>query len=352
MSIHKKPFILAFVIILLVILGILDYYTGFEISFSIFYLIPISILSLRKDTKLSEIIFISFFSAIVWLIADILDFKIHSLNFIPFWNAIVRLLFFLSISLLINKIIRIDHKKLISANNELEKLNEEKNLLLGIAAHDLRNSIGHIKSFSELLIASTKLNNSFSDDDKECVEIIYNSSINTLMLLTNLLDFTKIQSGTVKLNFQKYNYINFIKNGIKINHLLAVKKNIEVIFETIFESLMVEYDESSLYEVFNNLLSNAIKYSFQDSKIIIRVNKNQDKVLTEILDTGVGIRVNEINDLFKPFKKASSKPTANEPSTGLGLAIAKKIITLHNGSIGVKSEFQKGSNFYYYLPIV
>lgn len=348
---NEKLYILIPTFILVIVLGLLDYYTGFEISFSIFYLIPVGIMSLRKDSNKFDLIGIACFSALVWFIADESDTHKYSSIFIPYWNATVRFIFFLSISFLINKIIKIDQKRLLAANEELLKLNEEKNTILGIAAHDLRNAIGHISSFSSLLLDSKRNNKSFLDDDKDSIEIIHNSSLNALQLLGKLLDFTKIESGKVNIKIEENDYIKFVKGKIKIHQLLASKKNIIIELETEFENLIIEFDAIYLIEVISNLITNAIKYSYENRKIVIRITKSNDYVLTEVIDSGVGIPENELNELFQPFQKASSKPTGNETSTGLGLAIVKKIINLHNGTFGVKSKLHEGSNFYYYLPI-
>jgi signal transduction histidine kinase len=102
--------------------------------------------------------------------------------------------------------------------------------------------------------------------------------------------------------------------------------------------------------VLNNLISNAIKYSHSDTTIRIEVFKEKSFVVTRVIDQGQGIPENELPHVFKPFQKASTKPTAGEKSTGLGLAIVKRIIEGHQGEIGVKSEVGKGSIFFFKLP--
>jgi len=102
----------------------------------------------------------------------------------------------------------------------------------------------------------------------------------------------------------------------------------------------------------NNLISNAIKYSHPNTMIRIEVLKEKDFVVTKVIDQGQGIPENELPHVFKPFQKASTKPTAGEKSTGLGLAIVKKIVEGHQGIIGVESEVGKGSNFFFRLPLL
>ena len=115
--------------------------------------------------------------------------------------------------------------------------------------------------------------------------------------------------------------------------------------------LSFSFDDKYLGEVVDNLLTNAIKYSNPHSRIFVRVSVTpEDNIRTEIIDEGVGIPVAEQHKLFQYFQKTSTEPTGGEGSTGLGLAIAKKIVSIHEGHIGVKSEPGTGSEFYFELP--
>jgi signal transduction histidine kinase len=110
-------------------------------------------------------------------------------------------------------------------------------------------------------------------------------------------------------------------------------------------------DRNKIEQVLNNLISNAIKYSYPNTTIRIEVLRQGDFVVTKVIDQGQGIPADELPHVFKPFQKASTKPTAGEKSTGLGLAIVKKIIEGHQGEIGVESEVGKGSTFFFRLPL-
>jgi len=115
--------------------------------------------------------------------------------------------------------------------------------------------------------------------------------------------------------------------------------------------LILSVDDGKINQVLNNLIGNAIKYSYPESKITIRVFKEDAQVVTQVIDEGQGIPEKEIEGLFNPFKRASVQPTSGETSHGLGLAIVKKIIEGHNGRVGVTSKSGKGSVFYFTLPI-
>lgn len=117
------------------------------------------------------------------------------------------------------------------------------------------------------------------------------------------------------------------------------------------QKLIVSIDQGKISQVLNNLIGNAIKYSYPDSIITIKVFKEGDQFVTQVIDNGQGIPESEIEGIFNPFKRTSVRPTGGEASHGLGLAIVKKIIEGHNGHVGVRSEFGKGSVFYFTLPI-
>jgi catechol 2,3-dioxygenase-like lactoylglutathione lyase family enzyme len=176
-------------------------------------------------------------------------------------------------------------------------------------------------------------------------------SSSSLKLLEDLLDVSKIESGTIKLQLKKENYINFITKYMYFNLLISKKKDINIRLETNEKELFFQFDEHYLSEVINNLLTNAIKFSFPKSEILIKISTSNNFVKTEIIDQGQGIPVEEQTKLFNYFQKTSVQPTSGETSSGLGLAIAKKIIVEHKGTIGVISEINKGATFYFELPL-
>lgn len=241
-------------------------------------------------------------------------------------------------------------KQLNKLNDELTALNFEKNTFISVAAHDLRNPIGGVYALSENLFdAYNEMN------DKDIIDtlgLIKGFSNNSLAIISNLLDVSKIESGKVDLNVKEYNYISFIKEHITLNQILANHKNIKIDYLFPEFDIKLKFDYSHLGEVIDNLLTNAIKYSNPASNITVKVSSNPGNiVLTEVIDNGIGIPKDERDKLFNYFEKTSSRPTAGEVSTGLGLAIAKKMIILHNGTIGMKDNSPNGCNFYYTLQL-
>jgi len=229
-------------------------------------------------------------------------------------------------------------------NQLLKILNEQKNEFLGMAAHDLRNPIGVIQGFAELLEEQA------DGELKEYTSMISKESSKMLQLLNDLLDISKIEAGRLDLKKNSTNYMALVKQNIKINNFIAHKKNIKIVSDFETTQLVMEIDEAKIEQVLNNLLSNATKYSYPNSKIIVKIFREDNQIVTQIIDQGQGIPEKEIDGIFNPFKKTSIHPTGSESSHGLGLAIVKKIIEGHNGNLGVTSKVGEGSVFYFTLP--
>lgn len=234
------------------------------------------------------------------------------------------------------------------------ELAEKRNELLGIAAHDIRNPLSIIKIYIDYI----KSHNETKNDKISDAFIIIDKSINYMIqLLNDILSFANFEISEIKLQYMKYDYISFIKSIINLQQMIASEKNIKLTFESQLNYIELYFDSNKMTQVINNLISNAIKYSFENSTVIIKVSKiKPDKtdieyIKTEIIDNGPGIELKEQEKLFKPFSRTNVRPTKNESSTGLGLAIAKQIILAHHGEIGVISFPSKGSNFWFTLPL-
>ena len=331
----------------ILIIGYIDFKTNPEISFSLFYLIPISLTALYNKSK-SFVMLIVLIASIMWLYAY-MNTNESSNSYIPFWNAFVRFSIFTLVGLLLFNL-KEKYNKLIILNSELENINKEKNKLIGITGHDLRNPIGVIFSYSDMLI--TNYSNKLDPEAFEIINHIKELSKSTLEFLKKILDISKIESGIVEIHPAPHDYIKFINKYIHFNQILANPKEIKIKLETKENELILNIDEQYLSEVINNLISNAIKFSPPGSEILIRISiPGKGIIKTEIIDKGTGIPAEEQYKLFRYFQRTSTKPTAGESSTGLGLAISKKIINEHNGTIGVISEFAQGSNFFFELPV-
>lgn len=240
-------------------------------------------------------------------------------------------------------------RELQKKNIQLDQLNQLKNQFLGMAAHDLRNPISSILTFSEFVLDSDDYD--ISDDLRKILELIKTSSDFMLKLLEELLDVVKIESGKLQLNYENVRMDDFLRKNIEVNALLAEKKEIKLVSNIPEPLPEIAIDPVKIEQVLNNLISNAIKYSFNDTTVTVSAFSTNEHVLISVRDEGQGIPEKELDKLFVPFSKISVKGTAGEKSTGLGLSIVKRIVTGHLGRIWVESEVGKGSTFFFTLPL-
>lgn len=233
-------------------------------------------------------------------------------------------------------------------NKELEKLNAEKNKFIGIAAHDLRGSMGSILSSSILL--EQEFDTIDREEAIEFLKLIRDSSDFVLGMINELLDVSVIESGQLKMKLTEFDPVELLMKNLQLHRHAAEQKQITLNFYTSENVKTIIADHNKLEQVFSNLISNAIKFSFQGKEVDVTLEDSGEKLLLTVKDQGLGIPKNEIGLLFKPFPNTSVRGTAGERSTGLGLMIAKKIIDAHGGTIWVESEQGKGSVFYVELP--
>lgn len=239
-------------------------------------------------------------------------------------------------------------REMSKKNAELERLNEMKNQFLGMAAHDLRNPLGIIMSFADFLEEETK--DKLEEEHRKFLHIISTSAEFLLKMIEDLLDVSKIEAGKLSLNTEPTDLIELAGKNIKLNNALSAKKDISIQFDYNQKPLLLNIDSPKMEQVLNNLLTNAVKFSHPGSKVYVTITAKNKSVLVEVRDEGVGIPSGKTETIFHPFGNATSKGTAGEKSTGLGLFIVKNIIEGHGGKISVESEPENGSRFYFELP--
>lgn len=237
--------------------------------------------------------------------------------------------------------------ELSSANKELEELADIKNKFLGMAAHDLRTPIGAIRGMSELI---SRLD--LAEDKKtDLVSSIMEVSDQMLTLLNDLLDVSAIENGTFDLDLKPGDLGELLRQRVDLISFSAGAKGIAI--ETSTEDHPpFDFDHSRISQVVDNLLTNAVKFSERDQTVEATVTTDKGSVILSVRDNGVGIAEAEVDKLFQPFEKLSSRPTAGEKSTGLGLSIAKRIVDAHDGGISVESKKGEGTTFMVSLPLV
>jgi hypothetical protein len=231
----------------------------------------------------------------------------------------------------------------------LVELNDLKNHFLGMAAHDLRNPISVVQGYAGILM--TNHLGEVNEAQNKILSRMQRACDTMLGLIDDLLDVSAIESGQVHLEFEKVDLAGYLEECYEANSLLAEAKNIELVTDLPEELPRISLDPSRIGQVLGNLISNAVKFSHPKSTITLRVRVKEEEVWFSVEDQGLGIPSEEIPKVFQPFGRASVRPTAGEHSTGLGLAIAKRMVEAHGGQIQVTSEVGKGSTFTFSLPL-
>ena len=229
------------------------------------------------------------------------------------------------------------------SQKEQVRLNAEKNRLFSVLSHDLRSPFGSILGFCEVLL--TDGDNLSEAEKKQFVGYIKEGAEDQLALVNNLLDWSRFETGRVKMELKALTLDKIA--GKSITGLLgtATKKGIKLT-STLTEDLAVQGDEQFLKQVFDNLLGNALKFTPAGGAISVDlINQNDSAIVVAIKDTGIGIPAEDISKLFKAEEKYTRKGLEGEKGTGLGLPVCREIMEKHGGSIEVESEPGRGTTF-------
>lgn len=239
-------------------------------------------------------------------------------------------------------------RELNQKNAELAQLNLLKNQFLGMATHDLRNPVGAILLFADLLIERSS--GSMSSEHLQFIQNIRSSALRMSNVINDFLDVSIIESGHLTLDIQKVNLADLV-SSVGTNVSASVTKN-QIRIDTVLdpEVLSIRADGPKIEQVFTNLLSNAIEYSDKGGSVTIRSQRLKEGVRFQVEDRGRGIPPEKQKRLFASFDSSGTKKKDGERSIGLGLIISRKIIEAHGGKMFVESEPGKGSIFGFVLP--
>lgn len=239
-------------------------------------------------------------------------------------------------------------QKLMKSEVSLRELNSTKDKFFSIIAHDLKSPFNGIIGFSEV-IREQVLNNDY-EGIAEYSEIINKSSHQAMNLLSNLMEWSRSQTGRISFHPEYIDMVVLINSCFELLKLSALQKSITITHQ-LPHNLIVSADKAMVETVLRNLISNAIKFTPRGGSITVVAEKKQDSCLVMVSDSGMGIEKGNIEKLFRIDGNFSSMGTDNETGTGLGLIICKDFIEKHKGKIWVESEYGHGSKFYFSLPL-
>lgn len=237
--------------------------------------------------------------------------------------------------------------KIQKMNEELKELNSTKDKFFSIVAHDLKSPFQGLLGYSQIL--SEEYETLSEEEKKYFIKNISELSRNTHELLDNLLVWSRIQTGKIIFNPDVFNLHNKLAPTISLFTQTAKNKNITV-DNMIDRKTFVNADINMLSTILRNLIANAIKFTNPEGRIVISSKRLEKFVEVSVIDDGVGIPKENLDNLFKIGQNISTKGTADEEGTGLGLILCKEMIQMHGGKIWAESEVGKGCQFSFSIP--
>lgn len=239
-------------------------------------------------------------------------------------------------------------RELARKNAELGQANDRKSLMLGMAAHDLRNPLTSIAGFAEFL--QRRAADRLSASELQMLQHVRDSAAYMAGIVEGVLDVSQAELGRLVLNREPVEVDGLVAAAVAMNAVLGQPRDIAVQMRG-QAGITLSGDRGKLMQVLNNLLGNAVKYSPSGATVTVTVAAGDGRVEVTVEDQGAGIPLAEQGKLFKPFSKTSVKPPAGGMSSGLGLAISRTIVEGHGGAIRVDSAPGKGSRFTLELPV-
>jgi signal transduction histidine kinase len=232
------------------------------------------------------------------------------------------------------------------ANEDLQKANELKNQMLQLAAHDLKDPLQVIIGYTDMLQMKLK-GDKFAT---ERLRIIYRSTDRMIKLIAGFLEITSIESGKLIMHKSEVD-LGEVVEAVVTNHEKNSSKKNQTLHAAINKGCIIYGDKMLMRQIVNHLIDNAIKFSPPGKSIWVAVESHGKSVAIKVRDEGPGLREDELKKIFEKFQRLTPKPTGGEISTGLGLAITKDLVQLHDGTICVESEPNKGSTFIITFPL-
>jgi signal transduction histidine kinase len=232
-------------------------------------------------------------------------------------------------------------------SERLKELNEKKDDLLYIIAHDLKSPLANIQALVNLSSTHGELNGL---SNKQMLDMVGGMAGKSQQLIHKILSTENIEQVAYDLNLELLDISGVVHDVVENAKRVARDKNISIHFKKDDQDYKSLVDKIYLNQVFENLIYNAIKFSPPGKQVTIELQSTERALRATIKDEGPGIKNEEKEMLFKKFAKLSNQPTGEETSSGLGLSIVKHYLELLNGRVWCESEYGKGSSFIVELP--
>lgn len=240
------------------------------------------------------------------------------------------------------------NRELAEKNLRIEKASHLKNEFLANMSHELRTPLNAIIGFSEL-IADERIG-PINLEQKDFLNNILLSSKELLRLINDVLDLSKIEEGKMTFHFEMINIKELADTVVNSVRDLAIKKNISLTLN--FPDTYVKLDEIRFRQIFYNYLSNALKFTPDFGAVVVTISLNKVKkwLILEVQDNGIGIKEEQLDQLFVEFQQLDASKAKKYQGTGLGLALTKHLVEAQGGVVGVQSKYGEGSVFSASIP--
>ncbi|MEN3009066.1 ATP-binding protein [Pseudothermotoga sp.] len=237
-----------------------------------------------------------------------------------------------------------------TAREIAESENIAKSAFLANMSHELRTPLNSIMGFAQVL--QMEYFGKLNEKQKEYVGYILESAEYLLNLINDVLDLSKIESGSYGLEISRFSLRKLVEKSTMMLRERAKKRNLSISIEIDPSAdIEIEADERRIQQVLLNLLTNAVKFTPENGSICVRAVRQGQFVEISVTDSGIGIKPEDMNKLFKPFSQLENPYTKVTEGTGLGLALCKRMVELHKGQIWAESEYGKGSTFHFTIPV-
>jgi signal transduction histidine kinase len=241
------------------------------------------------------------------------------------------------------KNIELKSEQLEQRNQHLLALDDEKNNLIKILAHDLRTPINQIQGLAQLVLLEK---GSLEDEQKKLIRQVMDTSARLNKMITHLLDVDALENNRVTVFMEDVNLRTLCQEVVISFEKQAQKKNIDLSFIALCDFCEIKGDSLFLIQILENLISNAIKFSEKGKAVLVTLRDIDEKVVLSVKDNGPGMTAEDLENVFRKFQRLSARPTNGEDSFGLGLSIVKKYAEMMNGRVWCESVFGEGSTFF------
>lgn len=247
---------------------------------------------------------------------------------------------------------RIDNatKELRSSNAQLRHLDEVKDEFMSMASHQLRTPLTSVKGYLSMVIEGDT--GEISPQQRRVLEEAFNSSERMVRLIADFLNVSRLQTGKFVIEKAPSDIVKVVKEEVSSLKVIAKTHDMKLVFQIPKESLPeVQIDEAKIRQVIMNFIDNAIYYSRPNTSVKVVLEQIDNDITFKVIDTGIGVPEDEQPKLFNKFFRAKNARKQRPDGTGVGLYLAKKVITAHRGKMIFASEEGKGSTFGFRIPI-